>query len=174
MQEVRAKSADRRSGSAGSCVLPTIKSIGFTNFTVAYAPAYSVGPSELLSCGLPSAAIGGGRFFTYLMTIACEATICHFLMMRTAAALVSQPAPVYGYYILGQGMICTVLPINLIAEGLRRFDTASSAAINLLNLSSALLRRSRCWRIAAALAGGRFCDSACGGVRIEPQFTSVA
>lgn len=71
------------------------------------------------------------RFSAYLMTIAGVATLAHFFALRPAALLFSQPTPVY-LYALGLGVICTVLPIILIAEGLRRIDTDSSASINLL------------------------------------------
>lgn len=71
------------------------------------------------------------RFSTYLMTIAGSATLAHFLLMRPPAELFAQPAPVY-LLAAGLGVISTVLPIILITEGLRRIDTDSSAAINLL------------------------------------------
>lgn len=71
------------------------------------------------------------RFSAYLMTLAGGATLAHFLAFHPPVVLAAQPLPVYAYA-LGLGLLCTVLPIILIAEGLRRIDTDSSAVINLL------------------------------------------
>ena len=71
------------------------------------------------------------RFSTYLMSIAGGSTLAHFLATRPGHLLFDQPGPVYAHAV-GLGLVSTVLPILLIAEGLRRIDTDSSAAINLL------------------------------------------
>ncbi|MEQ9011592.1 MAG: DMT family transporter [Algiphilus sp.] len=84
-----------------------------------------------LAAGHLARRLGALHFATYLMTIAGVATLTHFLLTRPAATLLAQPLPVY-WLALGLGVVSTVLPIILIAEGLRRIDTASSAAINLL------------------------------------------
>ncbi len=71
------------------------------------------------------------RFSTYLMSIAGGATIIHFLVVRSAWDLFALPIPVYLYGV-ALGVVSTVLPIILVTEGLRRIDTNSSAAINML------------------------------------------
>jgi len=70
------------------------------------------------------------RFSAYVMTIAGGATLGHFLLMRPATTLFELAAPVYAYA-GGLALASTALPILLIAEGLRRIDTSSSATINL-------------------------------------------
>ena len=70
------------------------------------------------------------RFSAYVMTIAGGATLGHFLLLRPVTALLELPASVYAYA-GGLALASTALPILLIAEGLRRIDTSSSATINL-------------------------------------------
>lgn len=70
------------------------------------------------------------RFSAYVMSIAGGATLGHFLLLRPAATLFELAPPVYAYA-GGLALASTALPILLIAEGLRRIDTSSSATINL-------------------------------------------
>ena len=70
------------------------------------------------------------RFSAYVMSIAGGATLGHFLLLHPATTLFELAAPVYAYA-GGLALASTALPILLIAEGLRRIDTSSSAIINL-------------------------------------------
>jgi len=70
------------------------------------------------------------RFSAYVMTIAGVATLGHYLLVRPVATLFELAGPVYAYA-AGLALASTALPIVLIAEGLRRIDTSSSATLNL-------------------------------------------
>ena len=70
------------------------------------------------------------RFSAYVMSVAGGATLGHFLLLHPAATLFELAVPVYAYAV-GLALASTALPILLIAEGLRRIDTSSSATINL-------------------------------------------
>lgn len=73
---------------------------------------YLVGSSRVVQ------RIGSMRFTAYAMTAACLCCILQFLVLRPLSAL-DLPLPVYGLSAV-MAVVCTVLPVLMTAEALRR------------------------------------------------------
>ncbi|CAO3363318.1 DMT family transporter [Azospirillum palustre] len=85
---------------------------------------YLVGSSRVVQ------RIGSMRFTAYAMTAACLCCILQFLVLRPWSAL-DLPLPVYGLSAV-MAVVCTVLPVLMTAEALRRVGP------NLVALSGAI------------------------------------
>lgn len=85
---------------------------------------YLVGSSRVVQ------RIGSMRFTAYAMTAACLCCILQFLVLRPLSAL-DLPLPVYGLSAV-MAVVCTVLPVLMTAEALRRVGP------NLVALSGAI------------------------------------
>jgi drug/metabolite transporter (DMT)-like permease len=72
--------------------------------------------------------VGSLRFASYAGLVSCIAVIVHYLATRDVAVIVSQPLPVYAYGVL-MAVACTVLPILLTAEGIRRMGSSHASII---------------------------------------------
>jgi drug/metabolite transporter (DMT)-like permease len=81
----------------------------------------------LLGSGRLVGRVGSMRFASYAGLVSCVGVIAHYLVTRDPHVILSQPAPVYGYGLL-MAIVSTVLPILLMAEGIRRIG-ASHASI---------------------------------------------
>jgi drug/metabolite transporter (DMT)-like permease len=87
---------------------------------VAYA-VYLVGGGEIIR------RVGSFRFTAYAMNVACFFCLAQFLALRPMAAL---DLPVRVYWLsLAIGTACTVIPIFLTAEGLRRIGAKQVAIV---------------------------------------------
>ncbi|PWC34569.1 multidrug DMT transporter permease [Azospirillum sp. TSO35-2] len=73
---------------------------------------YLVGSSQVVR------RVGSMRFTAYAMTAACLCCIAQFLLLRPLSAL-DLPAPVFGLSAF-MAVVCTVLPVFMTAEALRR------------------------------------------------------
>lgn len=85
---------------------------------------YLVGSSRVVQ------RIGSMRFTAYAMTAACLCCILQFLVLRPLSAL-DLPLPVFGLSVV-MAVVCTVLPVLMTAEALRRVGP------NLVALSGAI------------------------------------
>lgn len=81
--------------------------------------------------------VGSVRFSAYALTVASICCILQFLLLRPISAL-ALPMPVYGYAII-IAVLCTVLPVFMTAEALRRTDANSVAIIGALGPVSAII-----------------------------------
>jgi drug/metabolite transporter (DMT)-like permease len=84
--------------------------------------AYLVGSGRLLE------RVGSVRFACWASLVSCAAVVCHYLVTRPAPLLLSQPAPVYGLAAL-MSVVSTVLPIVMMAEGMRRIGSSHASMI---------------------------------------------
>jgi drug/metabolite transporter (DMT)-like permease len=96
---------------------------------VMYA-VYLVGGSQILG------RIGALRFSAYATIVACAFCILQFLLLRPLAAL-ALPLPVYGICAI-IGLACTVLPIFMTSEALRRIGASKVAMIGALGPISSI------------------------------------
>ncbi|HKO88490.1 MAG TPA: DMT family transporter [Burkholderiales bacterium] len=81
--------------------------------------------------------VGSMRFVAYALLVSSFCCIAQFFVLRPLSALLI-PFPVYGLSII-IAVICTVLPIFVIAEALRRLDANSVAIVGALGPVSAML-----------------------------------
>lgn len=82
----------------------------------------------LVASGSIIPAIGAARFTAYASGIACLFVIAQFLLVRDLAAL-QLPLPVYAYGAV-MAIFCTVLPLWMIAEGIRRIGANQSSLLS--------------------------------------------
>jgi drug/metabolite transporter (DMT)-like permease len=97
---------------------------------VAYA-IYLVGGSQVLL------RVGSLRFSTYATLVACAFCILQFFLLRPLSAL-DLPWQVYGISAV-IGVVCTVLPIFMTSEALRRIGARLVAMIGALGPRSAIV-----------------------------------
>lgn len=71
--------------------------------------------------------LGSARFTAYAMSVASVLCILQFLVTHPLSALVL-PAPVYGYS-LAMAVLCTVLPVWAMSEGVRRLGASRAALV---------------------------------------------
>ena len=81
--------------------------------------------------------VGSMRFVAYALLVSSFCCILQFFLLRPLDALMI-PFPVYGLSII-IAVVCTVLPIFVIAEALRRLDANSVAIVGALGPVSAML-----------------------------------
>jgi drug/metabolite transporter (DMT)-like permease len=72
--------------------------------------------------------MGSALFACLASLVSCVAVIAHFLIVRDAALLWSQPAEVYGLVLL-MALVSTVLPIILMSEGIRRIGSSHASML---------------------------------------------
>ena len=84
--------------------------------------AYLVGSGQIVG------RVGSVRFACWASLVSCVAVVCHFLVVRPAGLLFSQPAPVYGLAAL-MAAVSTVLPMVMMAEGMRRIGSSHTSMI---------------------------------------------
>ena len=82
----------------------------------------------LVASGAMIPAIGSARFTAYASGTACAFVIIQFLLMRDLRAL-DLPPPVYVYGAT-MAIVCTVLPLWMIAEGIRRIGANQSSLLS--------------------------------------------
>lgn len=82
----------------------------------------------LVASGAMIPAIGAARFTAYASGTACAFVIIQFLMVRDLQAL-DLPLPVYGYGAT-MAIVCTVLPLWMMAEGIRRIGANQSSLVS--------------------------------------------
>jgi drug/metabolite transporter (DMT)-like permease len=88
---------------------------------LAYA-AYLMGSGTLVG------RVGSLRLASYAGLVSCVAVVTHYLVARAPALILSQPAEVYGLTLL-MAAVSTVLPIVLMAEGIRRIGASHASII---------------------------------------------
>jgi len=98
-----------------------------TGSTLAFVSAltYAV---YLVASGSIIPTIGAARFTAYASGTACGFVILQFLIVRDLHAL-DLPLPVYGYGAI-MAMFCTVLPLWMMAEGIRRIGANQSSLLS--------------------------------------------
>ena len=84
--------------------------------------------SYLIGSGRMVGRIGSLRFASYAGLVSCIAVVIHFFVTQPAAALFSQPEPVYGLALL-MAVASTVLPIVMTSEGIRRIGASHASII---------------------------------------------
>jgi drug/metabolite transporter (DMT)-like permease len=82
----------------------------------------------LIGSGRLVGRVGSMRFASYAGLVSCVGVVAHYLVTRDAALIVSQPAPVYWLSLL-MAVASTVLPIALMAEGIRRIGASHASII---------------------------------------------
>jgi drug/metabolite transporter (DMT)-like permease len=82
----------------------------------------------LIGCGEMVKRMGSMRFTAYAMTIACLATLFHF-MLSSNAAVIGLPQPVYGLAML-MAVLSTVIPAFLMNAGIQRIGASPAAIIS--------------------------------------------
>ena len=82
----------------------------------------------LVASGSIIPAIGAARFTAYASGTACGFVIVQFLLVRDLAAL-DLPLPVYGYGAI-MAIFSTVLPLWMMAEGIRRIGANQSSLLS--------------------------------------------
>jgi drug/metabolite transporter (DMT)-like permease len=97
---------------------------------VSYA-VYLVTSSQLVQ------RIGSMRFSAYATSVACLLCILQFLLLRPWSAL-DLPAPVYGYA-AAMGILCTVLPVFMTSEALKRIGANHVAIIGAAGPATTIL-----------------------------------
>jgi drug/metabolite transporter (DMT)-like permease len=81
--------------------------------------------------------VGSVRFSAYALMVASACCIVQFLLLRPLSAL-ALPAPVYGYAI-AIAVLCTVLPVFMTAEALKRAGANPVAIMGALGPVSAIV-----------------------------------
>ncbi len=92
---------------------------------LASATAFAI---YLIGCGEMVKRLGSMRFTAYAMTIACLATLLHF-MLSTNANILGLPPQVYGLAML-MAVLSTVIPTFLMNAGIRRIGASPAAIIS--------------------------------------------
>jgi drug/metabolite transporter (DMT)-like permease len=82
----------------------------------------------LVASGSIIPSIGAARFTAYASGTACGFVILQFLLVRDLAAL-NLPMPVYGYGVI-MAIFSTVLPLWMMAEGIRRIGANQSSLLS--------------------------------------------
>ncbi len=82
----------------------------------------------LIGCGEMVKRLGSMRFTAYAMTIACLATLSHF-MFSTNAEITGLPQQVYGLAML-MAILSTVIPTFLMNAGIQRIGASPAAIIS--------------------------------------------
>lgn len=82
----------------------------------------------LLGSGHLVGRVGSLRFASYAGLASCVGVIVHYLVTQEAAAILRQPAEVYGLALL-MAVVSTVLPIVLTSEGIRRIGASHASII---------------------------------------------
>ena len=98
-----------------------------TGSTLAFVSAltYAV---YMVASGSIIPTIGAARFTAYASGTACVFVILQFLMVRDLQAL-DLPLPVYGYGVC-MAIFCTVLPLWMMAEGVRRIGASQASLMS--------------------------------------------
>jgi drug/metabolite transporter (DMT)-like permease len=84
--------------------------------------AYLIGSGRLVG------RVGSMRFASYAGLVSCIGVVAHYLVTRDPRLVASQPGAVYGYGLL-MALVSTVLPIALMAEGIRRIGASHASII---------------------------------------------
>jgi drug/metabolite transporter (DMT)-like permease len=82
----------------------------------------------LIGSGRLIGRVGSLRFASYAGFVSCVGVSIHYLLARDWHIILSQPAPVY-WYGLVMAIACTVLPIVLMSEGIRRVGASHASLI---------------------------------------------
>jgi drug/metabolite transporter (DMT)-like permease len=82
----------------------------------------------LMGSGRLVGRVGSLRFASYAGLVSCVGVIVHYLVTRDLSVILSQPAPVYWLALL-MAAVSTVLPIVLMAEGIRRIGASHASVI---------------------------------------------
>ena len=92
----------------------------------------------LVGAGQMTKRIGAIRFAAYASIVSCVAISLHFLVWRDAALLAGQSQRVWG--LAGaMALISTVLPIVMMAEGMRRIGSSNAAMMSSIGPISTIL-----------------------------------
>ena len=83
----------------------------------------------LIGSGRLVGRVGSIRFACYAGLVSCAAVIVQYLVVRDTKVIFSQPAEVYGLSLL-MAAASTVLPIVLMAEGIRRIGASHASIIS--------------------------------------------
>jgi drug/metabolite transporter (DMT)-like permease len=84
---------------------------------------YLVGGGEMVR------RIGGVRFASYASIVSTVAIAIHFLVTHSTVLLLTQTSRVY-WLVSSMAIACTVLPVILMAEGMRRIGSSNAAMIS--------------------------------------------
>ena len=91
----------------------------------------------LVAGGQVIARVGSMRFSAYAMVAAAIACVLQFLVLRPLSAL-QLPLPVFGYAFV-MAVFCTVIPVFLTSEALRRVGASTVAIVGALGPVSTIL-----------------------------------
>jgi drug/metabolite transporter (DMT)-like permease len=72
--------------------------------------------------------MGAVLFASLASLVSCLAVVAHFLVVRDAALLWTQPAPVYGLVFV-MAIVSTVLPVILMSEGIRLIGSSHASML---------------------------------------------
>ena len=72
--------------------------------------------------------MGSVLFASLALLVSCAAVVAHFLVVRDASLLWTQPAPVYGLALV-MAIVSTVLPVILMSEGIRRIGSSHASML---------------------------------------------
>lgn len=89
------------------------------------ALAYAV---YLIGNGRMVRKMGSVLFASLASIVSCAAVLAHFFVVRDAALLLSQPAPVYGLVLL-MAIVSTVLPVILMSVGIRLIGSSHASML---------------------------------------------
>jgi drug/metabolite transporter (DMT)-like permease len=95
---------------------------GWVLLSALFYAVYLVGSGQMLQ------RVGSVRFACWASLVSCVAVVTHFLVTKPAALLLDQPAQVHGLGIL-MAIVSTVLPIVMMAEGMRRIGPSHASMI---------------------------------------------
>jgi drug/metabolite transporter (DMT)-like permease len=98
-----------------------------TTLVLASAVSYAV---YLVGSGQLVRKAGSMRYTAYAMLAATAATLIQFVALRPGSTLLQQPWQVYAYS-LAMAMFATVLPVWMMAEGVRRMGSTSASMIGM-------------------------------------------
>lgn len=82
----------------------------------------------LLGSGRLVGRVGSMRFAAHAGLASCIGVIAHYLVTQPLSTILSQPAEVYWLSFL-MAVVCTVLPIALMSEGIRRIGSSHASII---------------------------------------------
>ena len=83
----------------------------------------------LIGSGRLVGRVGSIRFACYAGLVSCAAVMVQYVIVRDMSVIFSQPAAVYGLSLL-MAAVSTVLPIVLMAEGIRRIGASHASIIS--------------------------------------------
>ena len=82
----------------------------------------------LMGSGRMVQRVGSLRFASYAGLVSCVGVVVHYLVTQSAGTILAQPPPVYGLALL-MAALSTVIPIALMAEGIRRIGASHASII---------------------------------------------